>query len=234
MLDNFEQVVVAAKDVASLLGACPRLRVLATSREPLRVAGERDYGVRPLAESPSVELFRQRARARGTRRGRRLRRDRRALHPARQPTARDRAGGRAGEGARARGADLEARPATPRPDEGSPRRARRVSGRSAARSNGATSSAPRRSSSSSDAWPCSRAAGRSRPRSRCATPSSTRSTRSSTRASFASSTTVAATRCWRRSASSPSSDSATSRGPVRSRGGIPTTTSRSRKTRTAR
>jgi predicted ATPase len=36
-------------------------QVIATSRDPLRVAGEHVYALRPLAEAPAVELFRQRA-----------------------------------------------------------------------------------------------------------------------------------------------------------------------------
>ena len=36
-------------------------RVLATSREPLGASGEHVYRLRPLAEAPAVELFRQRA-----------------------------------------------------------------------------------------------------------------------------------------------------------------------------
>jgi predicted ATPase/class 3 adenylate cyclase len=63
VLDNFEQIVEAAGEVARLLAACPRLRVLATSREPLRIAGEREFPLRTLAEAPAVELFRQRASA---------------------------------------------------------------------------------------------------------------------------------------------------------------------------
>jgi len=39
VLDNFEQVVPAATDVAQLLSACPRLKVLVTSRESLGCAG---------------------------------------------------------------------------------------------------------------------------------------------------------------------------------------------------
>ena len=49
VLDNFEQVVAAAPVVAELLAACPRLRVLATSRIPLRVRAEHELAVGPLA-----------------------------------------------------------------------------------------------------------------------------------------------------------------------------------------
>jgi predicted ATPase len=61
LLDNMEQVVDAAPEVARLLTQCPGVRVLATSREPLRVAGERELPLRTLGEAPAVELFRQRA-----------------------------------------------------------------------------------------------------------------------------------------------------------------------------
>ena len=63
VLDNLEQVVEAAGEIGRLLGACPNLSVLATSREPLKIAGEREFPLRPLAEAPAVELFRQRAEA---------------------------------------------------------------------------------------------------------------------------------------------------------------------------
>ena len=49
VLDNFEQVEAAARDVAGLLAACPGLKVLATSRHPLRVKGERRVPVPPMA-----------------------------------------------------------------------------------------------------------------------------------------------------------------------------------------
>ncbi len=65
VLDNIEQVVDAAADLAGLLAACPRLQLLGTSREALRIAVEREYPLRPLPESPAVELFRQRAAAYG-------------------------------------------------------------------------------------------------------------------------------------------------------------------------
>ena len=49
VLDNFEQVVEAAGEVTRLLAACPRLKVVATSRIRLRVEGERIVEVGPLA-----------------------------------------------------------------------------------------------------------------------------------------------------------------------------------------
>src|SRR5262249_39126050 len=59
---NFEQVVEPAAHVATLVAACHGVRVLVTSREALRIGMEREYGLRPLPESPAVELLRQRAR----------------------------------------------------------------------------------------------------------------------------------------------------------------------------
>ncbi len=77
LLDNFEHLLRAAPLVADLLGACPELTVLATSRAPLRLGGEHQFPVPPLPlpdvagpmhvavfeRSPAVELFSQRARA---------------------------------------------------------------------------------------------------------------------------------------------------------------------------
>jgi predicted ATPase len=48
VLDNFEHVLPAANIVADLLGACPNLRILATSRATLRLAGEHEFRVPPL------------------------------------------------------------------------------------------------------------------------------------------------------------------------------------------
>jgi predicted ATPase/class 3 adenylate cyclase len=48
VLDNFEQVLGAAGDVAALLARCPRLSLMVTSRERLRVADERTFAVSPL------------------------------------------------------------------------------------------------------------------------------------------------------------------------------------------
>jgi predicted ATPase/DNA-binding winged helix-turn-helix (wHTH) protein len=61
-LDNFEQVVEAALDVAALVAACPNLTVLVTSREPLHVAAEHEYPVAALSEPDAVTLFTARAR----------------------------------------------------------------------------------------------------------------------------------------------------------------------------
>ena len=49
LLDNFEQVASAATHVADLLAVCPRLKVLATSREALHVRAEREFPVPALA-----------------------------------------------------------------------------------------------------------------------------------------------------------------------------------------
>jgi predicted ATPase len=63
VLDNFEHLLDAAPDVAVAVGNAEGVGVVATSRAPLKVAGEREYPLRPLAESPAIELFRTRAEA---------------------------------------------------------------------------------------------------------------------------------------------------------------------------
>jgi predicted ATPase len=77
VLDNCEHVLDAAAGVADdLLTAGPGVRVLATSREPLRLAAEKVFALQPLGvpasehdpaatTSPSVVLFTERARAVG-------------------------------------------------------------------------------------------------------------------------------------------------------------------------
>ena len=49
LLDNFEQVLAAAPRLSDLLAACPNLHLLVTSRAPLRLQGEREFAVSPLA-----------------------------------------------------------------------------------------------------------------------------------------------------------------------------------------
>jgi len=76
LLDNFEQLLDAASLVADLLATADSVRVLATSRSPLRLRGEREYPVGPLtleagvearspadlARAPAVRLFVERVR----------------------------------------------------------------------------------------------------------------------------------------------------------------------------
>ena len=76
VLDNFEQVLDAAPLVADLLTSATMLRLLVTSRAPLRVRGEREYALGPLAleagseamspadlaRAPAVRLFVERVR----------------------------------------------------------------------------------------------------------------------------------------------------------------------------
>ncbi len=54
VLDNFEQVVTAAPAVAQILAAASRLRILVTSRAPLRVRYEQEYAVAPLELPPDL------------------------------------------------------------------------------------------------------------------------------------------------------------------------------------
>ncbi len=61
VVDNFEQVVSAAAQLSALLAACPGLTLLVTSRELLRVQGEVEVRVPPLAEDDAVALFTARA-----------------------------------------------------------------------------------------------------------------------------------------------------------------------------
>jgi len=76
VLDNLEQVIDAAADISRLLEQSPHVKVIATSRVPLRIAGEREFQVAPLpvpqpGQVPgdtheglaAVELFIERARA---------------------------------------------------------------------------------------------------------------------------------------------------------------------------
>jgi predicted ATPase len=64
VLDNCEhQLDACAAMVVALLGACPALTLLATSREPIAVAGEVTWRVPPLSlGAEAIELFTDRAR----------------------------------------------------------------------------------------------------------------------------------------------------------------------------
>ncbi|MEU4418804.1 hypothetical protein AB0F74_37000, partial [Nocardia salmonicida] len=61
VLDNLEQVLDAAPYLASLVEHCPRVRLLVTSRAPLRIDGEKEYAVEPLPADDALALFRERA-----------------------------------------------------------------------------------------------------------------------------------------------------------------------------
>src|SRR5205823_5183784 len=77
LLDNFEQVVLAALQVAELLAACPKLKIMVTSRMALHVSAEQEFAVSPLmlpdtkhlpdlvvlSQYEAVALFIQRAQA---------------------------------------------------------------------------------------------------------------------------------------------------------------------------
>jgi predicted ATPase/DNA-binding CsgD family transcriptional regulator len=57
VLDNLEHVLAAAPEVSALLVSCPWLRVLATSRAALRLSGEQQFPVSPLALPPAAEAL---------------------------------------------------------------------------------------------------------------------------------------------------------------------------------
>ncbi len=77
VLDNFEQIIKAAPQLSDLQTACAKLKLLVTSREALRIRGEREFPVPPLAlpdlkhlppiealsENAAVTLFVERAHA---------------------------------------------------------------------------------------------------------------------------------------------------------------------------
>jgi len=77
LLDNFEQVIAASLLLVELLQACPRVKILVTSRAVLRVSGEHEFALPPLVlpdlshlpasevleQYAAVALFLQRAKA---------------------------------------------------------------------------------------------------------------------------------------------------------------------------
>ncbi len=76
VIDNFEHLIDAAPDIAALIDECPHLTILVTSRQPLNLASEQVFHVRPLslpppdgrsqplANAPAVRLFVDRAASR--------------------------------------------------------------------------------------------------------------------------------------------------------------------------
>lgn len=63
VLDNFEQLVDGSPILVELLTDSPHLRLLVTTREPLRLRGEQVLPLRPLDEASAMELFTRRAKA---------------------------------------------------------------------------------------------------------------------------------------------------------------------------
>ena len=74
LIDNFEQVIEGSSVIPQLLESAPLVKILVTSREALRVSGEQEYAVPPMAlpilegssiveieQSEAVTLFQQRA-----------------------------------------------------------------------------------------------------------------------------------------------------------------------------
>ena len=61
VLDNLEHLTPAAGWIAELLAACPRVTIVATSREPLHLQAERVYAVAPLQNDAAIALFVERA-----------------------------------------------------------------------------------------------------------------------------------------------------------------------------
>ena len=61
LLDNLEQIVTAAPEIARIVERCPELRIVTTSRTPLRIDAEREYPLAPLEIDSAVVLFVERA-----------------------------------------------------------------------------------------------------------------------------------------------------------------------------
>ena len=111
VLDNFEHLLEAAPVVERLLGSAPGVKLLVTSRAPLRLYGEHELPVPPLRLAAPMRSARRvavggggfvRGASPGDQTGarperRHHRRHRPSLRPARRPATRHRAGGETGE-----------------------------------------------------------------------------------------------------------------------------------------
>jgi predicted ATPase/class 3 adenylate cyclase len=62
LLDNFEQVIDAAREIGELMRAAGRCAAIVTSRERLAIAGEQEYPVQTLSRHDAALLFTARAR----------------------------------------------------------------------------------------------------------------------------------------------------------------------------
>ena len=207
LLDNLEQVIEAAPELSGLVQSCPNLALLVTSRELLRVQGEVEYAVPPLASSEAVSLFCERSRLEATDEIAELcsRLDdlplavelaaarTKALSPASDPRA--------------------SLPAT-RPAERRQRRRRPTADAAGDHRVELRPPVGGRAASLPSALGLRRVAARWTRRRRSQEPISTRCSRSSRRASSASRTS--ATGCWRRSGSSPARASPPRATPTRS------------------
>ena len=65
VLDTFEHVLDAAPAIAEMVGLAPSVRLLVTSRSPLKILGERQITVNPLSPAAATALFMERAEAAG-------------------------------------------------------------------------------------------------------------------------------------------------------------------------
>ena len=228
LLDNLEQVVAAASDVAGLIESCPGLQIVTTSRTPLRIAAEREYALNPLELPPPSRsgLDRVARLVSGDRAVRRAREDdqrlvradagerrgcRGGLPAPGRPAARSRARCRPSPAPGSGGAARASRPRPPGPHLRRARRSRAAT--DAARHDRLEPLAARRTRSSvcSGVWPSSPEAARSRTSRRSAqSPARTSSTswsRSSTRLSCRPTARVTGSGYCRRSVSTLASGS---------------------------
>ncbi len=65
VVDNLEHLLEAAEPLSALLAAAPGVKILVTSRAPLRLRAEQEFPVDALAEADAIHLFRERADAVG-------------------------------------------------------------------------------------------------------------------------------------------------------------------------
>ena len=199
LLDNLEQLLPgAAAPLSELMSACPNLRLLATSRAPLRIAGEREYPVLPLPDerrARALSRTRLRHRTGGGRRG--------DLPPPGRAATRHRARGSADTPASPGPAARASRACPADPDRWTPRRPGTAANASRDDRLEPRPAVGRGTPGCSTVSASSSAASRSRPPRRSAMPTWRRSDRSSSRASSGAWTTVASG-CSRPSSSSRS------------------------------